>query len=347
MSSRQRALSTLIGIAVTLFFLWLALRDVAWAEVHAAFAAADYRLVAPAALLVAADYWFRSVRWRHIIPGRPISTHRLFPVLIIGFAANNLIPARVGELWRIWGLSRREQVDKSTGLATLVVERVFDGLTLVFLLALFSLLVPLNDQANAIKYAFAALFGGTLAALVGLLLFGEPVERLVARLVRPVPLLWQERLLGIVRRFTGGLAALRSPRRLVAVVLFSLAAWLSEAVVYFLLMAAFGVTLPPAQMVGGAVLLLTLINLGILIPSAPGYLGTYEYFGKLALVSVLGVSEGPALGVVVLAHALQYAIVTALGLFFMVRLSLSWTPAPALQPLQPPRGSEPPGGHGP
>ncbi|MDQ7029748.1 MAG: lysylphosphatidylglycerol synthase domain-containing protein [Ardenticatenia bacterium] len=102
-----------------------------------------------------------------------------------------------------------------------------------------------------------------------------------------------------------------------------MAAWLSEAVVYYLLMHAFGVTLPARQMVGGAILLLTLINLGILLPSAPGYVGTYEYFGKLALVDVLGVPAGQAVSVVVVAHAVQYALVTALGLFFMARLSLA------------------------
>ncbi len=328
MRRSHRALSTGVGLGITFLFLWLALKDVAWAEMRDAFARADYRWVAPAALLVAADYWFRALRWRHLIPERTIPAKRLFPILIVGFAANNVIPARVGELWRIWGLSRHEGVNKSVGLATLVVERVFDGLTLVFLLALFSALVPSNGQADAIKYGFAALFGGVLAGLLLLVGFGEHVERLVSRAARPLPAQWQARLLAVLRRFTEGLHVFQQPRRLVGVVGYSLAAWLSEAVVYYLLMHAFGVALPARRMVGGAILVLTLINLGILLPSAPGYVGTYEYFGRLALVEVLGVPVGQAVSVVIVAHAVQYVLVTGLGLLFMVRLSLAGERSP-------------------
>ncbi|MDQ7029749.1 MAG: lysylphosphatidylglycerol synthase transmembrane domain-containing protein [Ardenticatenia bacterium] len=212
MRGRHRSISTGVGIAITLLFLWLALKDVAWNDIRVAFVQADYRWVVPAALLVAADYWFRAIRWGHILPEGSIPARRLFPILIVGFAANNVIPARVGELWRIWGLSRHEGVSKSVGLATLVVERLFDGLTLVFLLALFSALVPSNGRAEAMKYGFAALFGTVLVGVVLLVMFGAHVERLASKVIRPLPAGWQARLLDIVRRFTEGVARVPPPK---------------------------------------------------------------------------------------------------------------------------------------
>lgn len=331
--TRDRAL-TILGLALTVVFLWLALRDVAWVEIADAFRHATYWPVIPAALLVAADYWFRAVRWHHILaPTREIPSPRLFPVLIIGFAANNIVPARVGELWRVWGLSRQEDVSKSVGLATLVVERIFDGLTLVFLLALYTLIAPLEGQARLMEYGFLALFGVALAGLLLLLFYERQTIRVATLLMWPVPEHLRDRLLDILKRFALGLHSLRSPRRLFGVIVFSLAAWLSEAVAYYFFMFAFDLTLSPVEMVGGAILLLTLINLGILLPSAPGYVGTYEYFGRLALVGVFGVAQEQAVSVVILAHAVQYLLVTAIGLFYAARLG--WQVAGVGQPAKP------------
>lgn len=332
-TTRDRLL-TALGLTLTAIFLWLTLRDVAWVEIADAFRRATYWPVFPAALLVAADYWFRAVRWHHILaPTREIPSRRLFPVLIIGFAANNIVPARVGELWRVWGLSRQEDISKSVGLATLVVERVFDGLTLVFLLALYTLVAPLEGQARLMEYGFLALFGIALAGLLMLLFYEHQTIRLATLLMWPIPEQWRDRLLDMLQRFALGLHALRSPRRLFGVIVFSLAAWLSEAVAYYLFIIAFNLALSPLEMVGGAILLLTLINLGILLPSAPGYVGTYEYFGRLALVGVFGVAQEEAISVVILAHAVQYLLVTAIGLFFVARLG--WQVAGVSQPAEP------------
>lgn len=336
--TRDRIL-TVLGLALTGIFLWLALRDVAWVEIAAAFRQATYWPVIPAALLVAADYWFRAVRWHHILaPTREIPSRRLFPVLMIGFAANNIVPARVGELWRVWGLSRQEQVSKSVSLATLVVERVFDGLTLVFLLALYTLVAPLDGQARLMEYGFLALFGVALAGLLMLLFYEQQTIRLATLLMWPIPEHWRERLLEVIQRFALGLHSLRNPRRLFGVIVFSLAAWLSEAVAYYFFIIAFDLSLSPLEMIGSAILLLTLINLGILLPSAPGYVGTYEYFGRLALVGVFGVAQEQAISVVILAHAVQYLLVTAIGLFCAARLG--WQVVGVSQPAKPAEQSQ-------
>jgi uncharacterized membrane protein YbhN (UPF0104 family) len=117
----------------------------------------------------------------------------------------------------------------------------------------------------------------------------------------------------------------------------SLLAWLCEAAAYYALMQGFGLPLDPFEMIGAAIFTLCLINLGILLPAAPGYVGTYESFGKLALVGGFAVQEELALGVVVLSHGLAYALITGLGFFFAARKGLNLL---GTQPDEPPGRDE-------
>lgn len=333
--NRNRLL-TVVGLVVSAVALWLAFRGLHLDELLDAFRRANYLFLLPAAVLILADYWFRTLRWRIILaPTKKIPAQRLFPTLVVGFAANNVIPARVGELWRVWGVSQREGVSKSLALATLVVERVFDGFTLLFLLAVFSIWQPLTGQARFMEYAFLVLFGVILVGLL-MLLFLEPFTlRLAATLMWPIPPRFRTRALGMIRNFAQGLHSLRRPGMLGGIMGTSLLAWLCEAGGYFVLMQGFGLPLDPIRMAGAAIFTLCLINLGILLPAAPGYVGTFESFGKLALVGGFGVGEELALGVVVVSHGLQYALITGLGFVFAAREGLSFLggrPAEAVAP---------------
>ncbi|HYN86968.1 MAG TPA: lysylphosphatidylglycerol synthase transmembrane domain-containing protein [Ardenticatenaceae bacterium] len=331
--TRNRLLAV-VGIVISAVALWFAFRGLRPAELLVTFRRANYLFVIPAACLILADYWFRALRWRVILaPIKRNPVERLFPTLIIGFAANNVIPARVGELWRVWGLDHQEQVGKSRALATLVLERVFDGFTLLFLLALYSLWFPLSGQARLLEYLFLLFFGAVLAGLLLLLFLEAFTLRLATFLMWPLPGRLRERALAVIGNFALGLHSLRNPRTLGAIVGTSLLAWLCEAGGYYALMQGFGLPLSPTHMAGAAILTLCLINLGILLPAAPGYVGTFESFGKLALVGGFAVREELALGVVVLSHGLQYLLVTGLGFFFAARAGLNLLSSQPVQSL--------------
>lgn len=332
----RNRLMALVGLLISIIALWFAFRGLNLDEMVAAFRQADYRFVLPAAALILADYAFRSLRWHFILsPTKQIPTARLFPILIIGFAANNVIPARVGELWRVWGLDQKEGVGKSLSLATLVVERLFDGFTLLFLLAIFSLWQPLTGQARYMEYLFMALFGVILVGLLMLILAEAFTLRLATMLMWPVPPELRRRALGMIQRFAHGLHSLRSLRTLGAIVATSLAAWLCEAAGYYVLMVGFGFDLSPAALAGAAIFTLCLINLGILLPAAPGYVGTFESFGKLALVGGFAQPEALATALVVFSHGLQYLLITGLGILFATREGLNlFSGQPALQPAR-------------
>jgi len=313
----------LIGLALTAIFLILALRNLRLEDLAAALRAADYRYALPSVLCTLMGYALRTARWQRLLdPTKRIPWRRLFPVLLIGFMANNVLPARLGELVRAYALGRQENVSKSLALATIVLERVLDGLTLIFFLWLASFGVPLAGPVRQVELLATLLFVAALAGLL-LLLFQESLAlRLLDLVLRPLPAALATRMRGLATSFTAGLHALRSRRAVAGLAGLSILVWLAEGASYYLLIVGFRLPLDDVARFYAAIFVLVLVNLGILIPSAPGYAGTFEFFGKVAL-GVFGVAEATAVSLVVVSHSLQYVLVTGLGLAFLWRMGMS------------------------
>lgn len=344
---RGKRIVVVAGILISLVFLWLAFRGQNWGEILAAFRRADYRWLIPAGILVMADYAFRAWRWGLILQpaaNRRLPMSTLFPVLLLGFAANNVLPARVGELWRVWGLSHRTDIRKSVTLSTLVVERVFDGFTLLFFLALAGLIRPLDGQARYVEGVTFLLFGGVAVGLLMLLFFESFTLRLAARLMWPIPESARDRLLAMIERFAQGLHALRQPAMLVGIIGSSLLAWGSQALSFAAILLAFGIVLPLPTLLHAAILMLAMINLLIMIPAGPGNVGTFEGGGLLAL-TVAGVAVGQperATAIVLVTHMLQWLLVTGIGMVVAAREGLSLAGLRAGPGLDSVESTEPP-----
>lgn len=311
------------GGIVSLVFLYFSLQGQDWGKIASAFAAADYRWLIPAGILILADYAFRAWRWGIILKpaaGQRIGLRVLFPVLLLGFAANNILPARAGEVWRMWGLAQRTTVRKTVALSTLVVERVFDGFTLVFLLGLAGSIHRLTDQAQWIETVALFLFGMVFFGLLMFLFFEDFTLRLAARLMWPVQEGLRERLLEVMGRFAKGLHALRQPRALLGIISTSLLAWGSQMLSFGMILLAFNATTNPAELISVSILMLALINLLIMIPAGPGNVGTFEGAGVLALsISGMMLADGAALAIVIVVHMLQWFLVTGLGVAIAAR----------------------------
>ncbi|MBA3532853.1 MAG: flippase-like domain-containing protein [Ardenticatenales bacterium] len=325
--SRKRLLVVGGGL-LSLLFLWLALRGQDWREVGTAFRQADYRWLLPATVLVLADYAFRAWRWGlilHPAAGRRLPLSTLFPILLLGFAANNVLPARAGEVWRMWGLAHRTDVRKTMALSTLVVERVFDGFTLLFFLVLAGLIHPLDGQARLVELGTFLLFGGVLVGLLLLLFFEEQTLRIATTFMWPVPEALRKRLLTMLGTFAQGLHALRQPRTLTGIITGSLLAWGSQALSFTMILLAFNLSLSPVQLFSASILMLALINLIIMIPAGPGNVGTFETGGILALtIAGVALTQGDKVAAIVLVtHMLQWLVVTAIGVFIATQEGIS------------------------
>jgi uncharacterized protein (TIRG00374 family) len=312
-----------IGLLLTVVFLVLALQRVDLPAFIDELKRVNYVWLVPSAICTLLGYVLRTVRWRLILSGAAQAPIRvLFPVLIMGFATNNLLPGRLGEFWRAYLLGRKRNVRKTFALASVVVERVFDGLTLIALLAIVSIAIQLPDRGREVELLAAAVFLGATAGLV-VLLWRPGIVRVPLKAAVQV---FHDGLAGWVEErfetFVDGLAPLRQPPVLALATALSAGVWFLEGSSYLLLSRGLNLGLPSNLEVPGIGLALVTINLGIMVPSGPGYVGTQEFFGTAAL-GVVGANPQAALALVVVSHAVQYALVTGLGLIFFAREQLS------------------------
>jgi len=315
----QQRIRLIVGILVSLFFLAFARGLVGNVGAAAAsLARADYWYLLPALVAYFVGVWLRAARWRALLrPVVPISTSRLFPIVVIGYMANDVLPARLGELVRAYVLGEQEKVAKTTTLATIVVERMFDGLALLLIFGAVALTAPLAAQVAGLFRVAAALFVGALLALF--LIVASPTRALwlISAVEQRVPRL-QGRVAPLAERFLQGLEVLRDGALTAQVLLLSLAAWLCESGMYAILARGFGLSLGfPAYLLTAA-----MANLGAMVPAAPGYVGTFDV-GALAGLRLFGADSGVAGAYVLVLHLALLGPVTLLGFFYLWRANLS------------------------
>lgn len=313
----------LLGFLLTAVFIFMLARNVSLAELMAAFRDADYRLVGPAALATFSGYLLRTIRWQRIVrPVAPLGFRVAFSVLMMGFAANNLLPARLGEFVRAYLLRRKIGVRKTYGMSTIILERVCDGLTLIILLGLVSFFMPLPVWGQEVQAVSSFVFLGAGLGMLLLLVREKLAVQLLNLVLRPLPQRASAAFLRATAAFISGLDALRSRRALTLVIALSVAVWLLEAFSYLLMTRAFGVWMPVPRQILAAAFLLVVVNLGIMLPSAPGYVGTFQFFAVMAL-GAFAVPKETALAVAISSHLVQYLMVTGIGLLFFARENLS------------------------
>lgn len=336
----------IIGLVISLIFLVWALSQEDLGEVVGTIGSMNWVSLLPALALYFTGVVVRAVRWRILLTPLRLkqSLPDVFEVVVIGYMANNLLPARIGELVRAFVMQRRTSVRKTSTLATIVVERIFDGLVMIGFVATALLFVILFDPdilSVGEGHKFGTLISdwspyialGAVAFLAFLVLFvllassQRRMQALVTFGLRFVPGRLHERVERLAAAFIRGLGSLRSATNLILVLVLSLTAWLFEAGMYYVIGNwGFGLTGSDGTPVPfyAYVLATGIINLSTLIPQAPGYLGVFEVVGKGVLVGAFGVATGAATSYVLLLHAALFLPVTLLGVLFLARESLSW-----------------------
>ncbi len=284
-----------------------------WHEVAAELEHFHYLYLLPALALYLLSFVFRAIRWQYMLaPLKPIGFANSFIVIMIGWMANNILPLRLGEFVRAWAIKKKEDIGASAGFATIVIERIYDGLTLV---GLFALMLIFFETSK--RVALCGLVGGIIFILVlGLLflaVFRERIaRRVIVRALGFMPAKLRTRAEGMVDSFLSGLHFLASGRQQVIVIFYSFLVWAMEGAVFWIIMKGFDLDLPAYA----SLLALVIVNIVIMIPAMPGYVGTYEGAGILALAP-FGIAPSVAGSFIIVVHALQYVSVTALGLYFM------------------------------
>ena len=305
--------------AVGLVFLVLLLRQANPREIASALTGANYLWLIPAVLVFYVELWVRAVRYHHIIKTlRPVSAVALFPILVIGNMANNLLPLRAGEVYRAYLLGERHQLSKMASLGTGVVERLFDGLTLLALLSIAIIALGANGAIHDITLIAVAVFAIALAGFIAVLASPDGAERLIQSLARVLPLRLRERAVTMAVSFIEGLRSLRHPLAIVWVVGTSLVCWGLETLVYAFVGQAFGLDVHW----GYYMMAVCAGNLALTAPSTQGGVGPFEFAVTQALL-LASVDEPVAAAYAFAAHFTVLLPATLLGLYYLWTMHLS------------------------
>lgn len=316
-----------LGLLISVALLWYVFRDVDPGEVWRELRRADPLLLSLAAALVTLPFALRAIRWRHLLrPVHPDSRFRpRFAATCIGFMANNLLPARVGEFARAFALSRLEPVRVSASFGSLVVERIFDGLTVVALLLVALAWPGFPDVSGRDFGGLATWMGGIFAVGFTLLLImvARPVKSVSlfeATVARALPRPVRRTVVDTLEAFLEGMGALRDWRLVARVAAWSVVVWLTVGVGTWVGFRAFDIDAPLIA----AIFLQSIIALAVAIPSAPGFFGLFEAAARVGLVEVWGVEPTRAVGFALGFHLAGFVPVTVMGLYYLWRLGLSW-----------------------
>jgi glycosyltransferase 2 family protein len=322
MRNWRRWLVLIAGFAISAIFVVFALKGLNLTEVWKDLQKANYWWLIPGVGVYFIAVWARTWRWHYLLrPIQRVSLRELFPIVVIGYMGNNVYPFRAGEVIRAWVLKRHSGVSISASLATIIVERIFDGL--VMLIFVFAALpfAPIPSPFDQIVIWMTVVFFGALAVFFALALRPELTRRLYhwvfERLV-PVEGL-RNNLIQLADRFMEGLASLRSPRDLAMTMVTSVVIWLTETTKYWFVMHAFNF-----QVSFFVLMLMTaVVNLATTLPSSPGYVGTFDEPG-IEVLKAFGVEQNIAAAYTLVLHAALWLPITLLGVYYMLRMGVKW-----------------------
>ena len=307
---RRNLLRILLGSAATGAFLWLFLREVDLGEAWREITALPGWTMLGALGLVLVQLAFMTLRWRYLLEGAGyrVELRRLFATISVGRGANNVLPARGGDLLRIESMRELRHIPPFVTAGTLFAERLFDGVVLAAWIVLGALLI---GQGGALLLTGFALSAGTALGVVVVALSARDPERtegFVWRATRRLPVRWHKRAGRATAHFLEGLGAFRGRRRFALVFGTSVAMWLADVAMYAVVGNAFDIGIGA----GGYFLLEGVGNLALAVPTTAGGLGTFDY---LTLVSAraIDVPEEKATAYVLTMHALTVLPVTILG----------------------------------
>jgi len=306
-----------LGVAVSAVLLWVAVRGVSLDEVLQQLRQVRPVWLVPVIGSIFLRFWLTAVRWQVLLrPVKRVGIHRLFAITLIGFMANNVLPARLGEFVRAYALGRSEAIPPSLAFATIVIERIFDGFTLLlFLVGGLSFLQPSRTLLWAAALT-CALYLGILGGLVALRT-GRGLGLLIWTL-RRLPDRLAISALRLLESFRAGLDVLSDVRALLLTTFLSVVIWVVNAAGVEAMFRAFALDLPPYA----SFLLLGVIAVALVLPSAPGYIGPFQA-GTVQGLALMGVARDTALSLSIVYHLANYIPITLVGLAYLSALNLT------------------------
>lgn len=318
----SRRVRIAVGVLISVVALYLAIPPRSeWAAVGSAFRDVNYLYIIPLALLSAYSIFIRAQRWQLLL--RPVGHVPLLPLVsatAIGFLCNMVLPLRVGEIVRPVLLSRRSKQPLSSVLASVVLERLLDMLTILAFLGVVIAAVPVSDVIRRSGLAFVIVAVVAIVLVLALQRRHSAALGLVEAVLRRLPTAVRERAEPAMQDFIGGLQSVRGGEGFWKIGLYSLYLWLIIASVFGLGFLACGLPVPS---VVGSLAMVAVVAGAVSAPSAPGFIGTFQAGCVLAL-ALFGVGRADAIPYAFVIWAVQWLTQVIFGVVFVLRENVSF-----------------------
>ncbi|HEY4491589.1 MAG TPA: lysylphosphatidylglycerol synthase transmembrane domain-containing protein, partial [Acidobacteriota bacterium] len=320
----------LLGLLLAAVFLYLFLRNIELQQVWTVISRGNPYWLLACLFLSVFNYYVRALRWRYFfLPIKKTKIWNLFTTTVIGFATNTLLPAKIGEMVRPYLLGTKENIGRSAALATVVVERMFDSLSILLLLVVYLFFLvdarQLKPEAASLlddlSKAGLIVFLGIIALTIFLYyLKSKPVllKKLFNKLDAVLPARFAHSLEGILDSFTEGLSILHDGKILITISYWSILFWILICAGVWAGVRAYVPDFPFT----GTFLIMILLAIGIAVPT-PGAVGSYHFACKISLTRFFGVPDAEAAAVALVTHFLAFVPITILGTIFIWREGLT------------------------
>ena len=311
----KTGLLAVISLALLAWVLWLANLNDVWKSILSA----DYRLIALSLPILLVGLMLRAARWRILLS--PLGKPKIFisfNSMMVGYLGNNLLPARGGELIRVYALGRQTTISKSAALATIVVERIGDSLIMLAALSFVMIVLPVPPWVRQVVVIGAVILLTIISILIAISNGRERVVAIFDLLISRLAKRWQPRSISLFNNFINGLTSFRNTRSVLLFVIMTLIVWSMDILWFYLVLHAFGIFL----CISSVVLLVTAGTLSTIIPALPGYVGTY-HFVLVNLLMFSGVMADQAVGGTLVLHGIPWLVNSFTGILCAMRIGIN------------------------
>ena len=324
--SRKKILSFILGLGISAFCFYLVSRKIRWGALQQELTKIDLNWCFLAVAIYLLGHILRGVRCSWILrPYRKLTVLQATQVVWIGYAANNVLPARLGEFVRSYILAKRENLPQGITLSTLFIERILDGVAIAGILFVAALMGPSSDIITGVGWLAGLIFIGATVVLIAARVWKSTFHKLISWGAGFFPQSISGKLEGFTHKLLDGTECLQYDRRTLGVLGLSLLIWLVEAAMFLCLFPAFGFTFSLIA----ACLTMSMTNLGVLIPSGPSGMGAFHLACQqtLQLTVLAGVATAVAatkgFAYAIVGHALQVIPITLLGIWALYSYGLN------------------------
>ncbi len=302
---------TLIGFIISLILLYLSLRGIHFNDIWTILKNADYRLVLLPTLFIFLAALFSSIKWS-MIAGGNVKIKNTFTALIIGLFINNVLPARIGEVVRGYVLSRKEGLSFSFALSTVLVDRLFD---LIGLLIITFVFFPKQSMPHHVSKAiYMLIIVLTICIVVFVLLSNRKTANIIANKLHAVQKPLFVKIAKRLMEIQENLSRIKSPITIIYYIFIAFVQWIFMSSALYFVTLTIGISISFIYIP----FICALLNMGLAVPSSPGYIGVYQFI-LVYLLAIFDIPKTQGFTASILFHASWYIPYNTLGFILLLK----------------------------